>query len=49
MLQALNEMKTGKTPRPSEVSPELIAANGGVGISVMAETYQSPRWIWNAS
>ena len=30
--QALNEMKTGKVPGPSEVSLELIAASGGVGI-----------------
>ena len=27
-----NEMKTGRTPGPSEVSLELIAASGGVGI-----------------
>ena len=36
VLQALNEMKTGKAPVPSEVSLELIAASGGVGIEVMA-------------
>ena len=29
MLQALNEMKTGKAPGPSEASLELIAASGG--------------------
>ena len=40
MLQALNEMKTGKAPGPSEVSLELIAASGGVEIQVMAEIYQ---------
>ena len=34
VLQALNEMKTGKAPGPSEVSLELIAASGGVGIQV---------------
>ena len=28
--QALNEMKRGKDPEPSEVSLELIAANRGV-------------------
>ena len=28
MLQALIEMKTGKTPGPSEVSIELITASG---------------------
>ena len=40
MLQALNEMKTGKAPGSSEVSLELIAASGGVGIQLMAEIYQ---------
>ena len=40
MLQALNELKTGKAPRPSEVSLELIAASRGVGIQVMAEICQ---------
>ena len=40
MLQALNEMKTGKAPGPSEVSLELIAASRGVGIQVMAEICQ---------
>ena len=40
VLQALNEMKTGKAPGPSEVSLELIAASGGVGIQVMAEICQ---------
>ena len=37
MLQALNEMKTGKATEPSEVSLQLIAASGGVGIQEMAE------------
>ena len=37
MHQALNEMKTGKAPEPSEVSLELIVSNGGVEIQVMAE------------
>ena len=32
VLQALNEMKTGKSPGPSEASLELIAASGGIGI-----------------
>ena len=40
VLQALCEMKTGKAPEPSEVSLELIAASGGVGIHVMAEICQ---------
>ena len=37
VLQALIEIKTGKALGPSEVSLELIAASGGVGIQVMAE------------
>ena len=37
MLQALNEMKTVIAPGHSEVSLELIAASGEVGIKVMAE------------
>ena len=41
VLQALNKIKTGKAPRPSQASLELIAASGGVGIQVMAEMYQS--------
>ena len=28
VLQALNEMQTGKAPGPSEVSLEMIAASG---------------------
>ena len=46
MLQELIEMKTGNHPGPSEISLEFIAAGGGVGIQVMAESH---RWIWNAS
>ena len=49
VLQALNEIKTGKAPGPSEVSLELIDYSGGVGIKVMAEIRQSPRWLWNNS
>ena len=49
VLQALNEMKTGKAPGPLEVSLKLIAAGGGVGIQVMAEICQSPKWICNAN
>ena len=49
VIQTLNEMKIGKVHGPSEVSQELIAVCGGVGIHVMAEICQSPRWIWNAS
>ena len=33
-------MKTGKAPGPSEVSLELIAVSGVVGIQVMAEICQ---------
>ena len=40
VLQALNEMKTGKSPGPSDVSLELIAASAGAGIQVMAEICQ---------
>ena len=40
MLQALNEMKTGKATGPSEISLELIGASGGVGIQAMAEICQ---------
>ena len=40
VLQALNEMKTGKVPGSSEASLELIAASGGVGIQVIAEICQ---------
>ena len=49
VLQALNDIKTGKAPGPSEISLELIASSGGVGTQVMAEICWSPRWIWNAS
>ena len=41
VLQALNEMKTGRLPGPSEVSLELIAASGGVGIQVMTVICQA--------
>ena len=40
MLLALNEMKTEKTTGPSELSLELIAVSGGVGIQVMSEICQ---------
>ena len=40
VLQALNEMITGKEPGPSEVSLVFIVASGGVGIQVMAEICQ---------
>ena len=34
VLKELNEMVTGESPVPSEVSLELIAASGGVGTQV---------------
>ena len=40
MLQALDEMKIGKVHGPSEVSLELIANSGGVGIQVITEICQ---------
>ena len=40
VLWVLNEMKTAIAPGPSEVSLELNAASGGVGIQVMAEICQ---------
>ena len=40
VLQALNEVKTGKSPGPSDISLELIAAGGKVGIQVTAELCQ---------
>ena len=36
VLQALNKMKTGREPGPSEVSLELFAASRGFGIHVVA-------------
>ena len=36
MLQALNEVKTGKSLGPSDVSLELIASSGVVGKQVMS-------------
>ena len=45
VLQALNEIKTGKALGPSDVLFELIAASVTVGIQVRVESCQSPRWI----
>ena len=39
-VQALIEIRTEKAPGPSDVSLELIATCGGVGIHVMAEICQ---------
>ena len=40
MLQALTEIKSGKAPGSLEVSLELIATSGEVGIYMMAEICQ---------
>ena len=40
VLQALNEMKTGKHPGPSKIKIELIVASGGVIIQEMADICQ---------
>ena len=40
MLQVLNDMKTGKALSPLQVSLELIAAKGGVGIQAKTEICQ---------
>ena len=40
VLQALNEMRTGKAPGPFEVSLDLIAASGGLVIPMIAEISQ---------
>ena len=42
VLQALNEMKTGRAPGPSHLSLELIAASRGVGIEVIVEKFLNP-------
>ena len=45
-----NEIKTGEAPGQSEVSLELIAASGRVGIQVITEICQrSLDGFWNAS
>ena len=49
VLQALNEMKAGKDPGPSDVSLKSIAASVVVGIQVMAVICQSPGCTWNSS
>ena len=36
LLQALNEMKTGKASEPSDVSLALIATSGAVGFQDMS-------------
>ena len=41
VLKALGKMKAGKAAGPSEVSVEMIAASGEIGIDVMVELCQS--------
>ena len=41
VVKALGKMKAGKAAGPSEVSVEMIAASGGIGIDVMMELCQS--------
>ena len=45
VVQALNEIKTGKTPEPLVLSLKLISVSREVGIQVTAEICLSPRWI----
>ena len=40
MVKAIREMKAGKAAGPSEVSVEMIAASGEIGIGVMVELCQ---------
>ena len=49
VIQALREMKTGKAPVPSDVSLELIAADGEIGIHLIVDMCQNSRYIGNAS
>ena len=44
IVEALNEMITGKAHEPSDVSLELIGVSGEVGNHVMAEICQNPRY-----
>ena len=37
VVKAIREMKVGKAAGPSEVSAEMIAASGEIGIGVMVE------------
>ena len=41
VVKALGKMKAGKAAGPSEVSVEMIAASGEIGIDVMVELCQS--------
>ena len=40
VVKAIREMKVGKAAGPSEVSVEMIAASGEIGIGVMVELCQ---------
>ena len=39
VVKALGKMKAGKAAGPSEVSAEIIAASGEIGIDVMVELW----------
>ena len=41
VVKTLEKMKAGKAPGPSEVSVEMIAASGEIGIDVMVELCQN--------
>ena len=41
VVKALGKMKAGKAAGPSEVSVEMIAASGEIGVDVMVELCQS--------
>ena len=41
MVKALGKMKAGKAAGPLEVSVEMIAVSGEIGIDVMVEMCQS--------
>ena len=40
IVEAMQMMKLGKAPRPSEVSVEMIVASGKIGVEVMMELSQ---------
>ena len=41
VVKAIREIKVGKTAEPSEVSAEMIAVSGEIGIGVMVELCQA--------
>ena len=40
IVEAMQKMKSGKVTGPSEVSVEMIVANGEIGVKVMMELCQ---------